>query len=133
MTMPTGKAPPFFFRSAPRPGRTCSSARCSPSNCSARPRSLRTIPIIAKDRAMRGLIAVTAVSLFTAASAAPAPNPMEDELRQARTEQAAAEAEVAKLDQAALQARDEASRLRAQQDAAAAAQRGGGRTDKHRG
>ena len=70
---------------------------------------------------MRGLIAVTAVSLFTAASAAPAPNPMEDELRQARTEQAAAEAEVAKLDQAALQARDEASRLRAQQDAAAQA------------
>ena len=70
---------------------------------------------------MRGLIAVTAVSLFTAASAAPAPNPMEDELRQARTEQAAAEAEVAKLDQAAAQARDDASRLRAQQDAAAQA------------
>ena len=71
---------------------------------------------------MRGLIAVTAVSLFTAASAAPrVTSPMDDELRQARTEQAAAEAEVAKLDQAALQARDEASRLRAQQDAAAQA------------
>ena len=70
---------------------------------------------------MRGLIAVTAVSLFTAASAAPGPNPMDAELRQARAEQAAAEAEVAKLDQAAAQARDEASRLRAQQDAAAQA------------
>jgi len=71
---------------------------------------------------MRGLIAVTAVSLFTAASAAPPQtSPMDDELRQARAEQAAAEAEVAKLDQAALQARDEASRLRAQQDAAAQA------------
>jgi len=71
---------------------------------------------------MRGLIAVTAVSLFTAASAAPpVTSPTDDELRQARTEQAAAEAEVAKLDQAALQARDEASRLRAQQDAAAQA------------
>ena len=71
---------------------------------------------------MRGLIAVTAVSLFTAASAAPPlTSPMDDELRQARAEQAAAEAEVAKLDQAASQARDEASRLRAQQDAAAQA------------
>ena len=32
----------------PRPGRTCSSARCSRSNCSGRPRSLPTTRITAK-------------------------------------------------------------------------------------
>ena len=69
---------------------------------------------------MRAFLAVAAASLFTAASAAPPQtSPMDDELRQARTEQAAAEAEAAKLDKAASQARDEASRLRAEQDAAA--------------
>ena len=71
---------------------------------------------------MRAFLAVAAASLFTAASAAPPQtSPMDDELRQARTEQAAAEAEAAKLDKAASQARDEASRLRAEQDAAAQA------------
>ena len=69
---------------------------------------------------MRAFLAVAAASLFTAAIAAPPQtSPMDDELRQARTEQAAAEAEAAKLDKAASQARDEASRLRAEQDAAA--------------
>ena len=69
---------------------------------------------------MRAFLAVAAASLFTAASAAPPQtSPMDDELRQARIEQAAAEAEAAKLDKAASQARDEASRLRAEQDAAA--------------
>jgi murein hydrolase activator len=70
---------------------------------------------------MRALLAVTAFSLFAAASAAPAPSPIDDELRQARAEQAAAEAETAKLEQVAAQARDEATRLRAQQEAAAQA------------
>jgi septal ring factor EnvC (AmiA/AmiB activator) len=70
---------------------------------------------------MRGMIAATALSLFTAVSAAPVPSPMDDELRQARAEQAAAEAEAARFQQVATQARDEASRLRAQQEAAAQA------------
>jgi septal ring factor EnvC (AmiA/AmiB activator) len=70
---------------------------------------------------MRGMIAATALSLFTAVSAAPVPSPMDEELRQARAEQAAAEAEAARFQQVATQARDEASRLRAQQEAAAQA------------
>jgi septal ring factor EnvC (AmiA/AmiB activator) len=70
---------------------------------------------------MRGMIAATALSVFTAVSAAPVPSPMDDELRQARAEQAAAEAEAARFQQVATQARDEASRLRAQQEAAAQA------------
>ena len=35
-----------------RPGRICSPARCWPSNCGARPASLPTIPITAKDEAL---------------------------------------------------------------------------------
>ena len=70
---------------------------------------------------MRGLMAVTALSLFTAASAAPLPSPMDDELRQARSEQVAAEAEAEKLEQVAMQAHDDATRLRSQQKAAAQA------------
>ena len=52
MTKPARGAPTCCCRSARRPGRTCWSGRCWRSNCSAPPRSLRTIPIIAKARAM---------------------------------------------------------------------------------
>src|SRR5574338_1181925 len=70
---------------------------------------------------MRGLMAMTGLSLFTAARAAPLPSPMDDELRQARSEQVAAEAEAEKLEQVAMQAHDDATRLRSQQKAAAQA------------
>ena len=49
-TRQRARAPTCCCRSARRPGRTCWPARCSPSNCSGRHRSLRTTPIIAKDR-----------------------------------------------------------------------------------
>jgi septal ring factor EnvC (AmiA/AmiB activator) len=69
------------------------------------------------------LLAAIALPLLAAGSAAPqpVPNPLDSDLRQARAEQAAAEAETAKLEQAAAQARDEATRLRARQEAAAQA------------
>ena len=47
------RAPTCSSPSAGRPGRTCSPGRCSPSNCGAPPASLRTTPIIGKDRRMR--------------------------------------------------------------------------------
>src|SRR4051812_18959706 len=57
-----------------------------------------------------------------AAASAPLPSlPRDGELAQARAEQRAAEAEVGRLEKAASQARDQATRLRAQQEAAAQA------------
>src|SRR5436305_12685776 len=106
--------------SGPRPGRICWSGRCSPSSCSAPPLSLRTIPIIVKDRPMWRL--AFALSLFpvlaASAPAQPAGEPLDAELQRARGEQAAAEAQAAKLEQAAAGARSEAERLRAEEDAA---------------
>jgi len=66
---------------------------------------------------------VIGLPFLTAGSVAPQlpTSATNDALRQARAEQAAAEAQTAKLEQVAAQARDEASRLRAQQEAAAQA------------
>ena len=47
-TTKSAAPPTCSCRSAPRPGPTCSSARCSRSNCSGRPRSLPTTRITAK-------------------------------------------------------------------------------------
>jgi septal ring factor EnvC (AmiA/AmiB activator) len=62
-----------------------------------------------------------ALPLLAAASAPVQPEgvPLDDQLRQARAEQFAAETEAAKLEQVAAQARGEAERLRAEQSAAA--------------
>jgi septal ring factor EnvC (AmiA/AmiB activator) len=57
--------------------------------------------------------------LFMAPLLLAASAPMADELKQARTEQASAEAETARLERIAAGARDEASRLQAQEAAAA--------------
>ena len=61
--------------SARRPGRTCWPGRCSPNNCSAPPRSLRTTPIIAKDRSMRRSALLLAAPLLLAAGSAPVAAP----------------------------------------------------------
>src|SRR3954468_8170931 len=99
--------------SAPRPGRICSPARCLPSNCSARHRSLRTILIIAKDRDLRIAAPFLALPLLAAASAPMPPPvvPLDSQLQQARVEQAAAERAAARLEQAAAKAQGEADRL----------------------
>ena len=71
----------------------------------------------------RPLHVVIALPLLAAGSA-PLPTsqmPLDSEIRQARAEQAAAEAQTARLESAASQARDEAGRLHAQQEAAAQA------------
>src|SRR5258708_597156 len=70
MRRSSAAAPTCYCRSARRPGRTCWSGGCLPSNCSARHRSLRTIPIIAKDRRMRGAaFALFIVPLLAASQA----------------------------------------------------------------
>ena len=89
--------------SAPPPGRTCWFARCSPSNCSARRRSLRTTPIIAKVRAC----ARSPPCCFASAArggeraGAAAGDAARRPAAAARAEQAAAETEAARLEQAA--------------------------------
>src|SRR3954447_19840264 len=107
------------FPSARRPGRTCSSGRCSPSNCFAQPRSLRTIPITAKDKAMRGAAFALLLCPLLAASALAQSlgQPLDVQLKQAQAEQAAADAQTARLEKAAAQARSEAERLHAEQAA----------------
>src|SRR5579884_1852105 len=109
--------------SEPRPGRTFSSARCSPSNCSGRRPSLRTTPIIGKVRGVRIAIALLALPLLAGASAPMQPGgpSLNGELRQARAEQAAAEKEAARLEQVAAKAQGELRRLRAEQAASAQA------------
>src|SRR5689334_3171830 len=103
-------------------GRTCSSARCSPSNCSGPPRSSRTIPITARASVKSGALALALVPLLAAsAPAQPQGQPLDDQLKQARAEQVAAEAETAKLEQTAARAKGEAERLHAQEAAAAQA------------
>src|SRR5207244_3148229 len=117
-----GAAPTCCCRSVRRPGHTSSSARCSPNNCSAPHRSLRTTLIIAKGSAMRHLAPVLIFLPPLAAASAPvqpAGVSLDAQLRQARAEQAAAEGEAAKLEQAAARAQGEAARLHAEQAAAA--------------
>jgi septal ring factor EnvC (AmiA/AmiB activator) len=72
---------------------------------------------------VRAFVLPSVALSIAAASSAPAqqPNPFDAQLRQARAEQAAAEAQAAKLERAAAQARSEADRIRAQQAAAAQA------------
>ena len=72
---------------------------------------------------MRRLRSLVIPLLLTAASAPVAPSaaPLDEELRSARAEQANAGKEAARLERAAGEARDEASRLRAQREAAAQA------------
>jgi septal ring factor EnvC (AmiA/AmiB activator) len=72
---------------------------------------------------MRGLALVSVALGLAVTSSAPAqqPSPLDEAIRQARTEQAAAEAEAAKLERAAATARSEAERLHAEQAAAARA------------
>src|SRR3954463_14380072 len=108
--------------SAPPPGRICSPARCLPSNCSARHRSLRTTLIIAKDRDVRIAAPFLALPLLAAASAPMPPGvPLDSQLQQARVEQAAAERAAARLEQAAAKAQGEVDRLGAEQAASAQA------------
>ena len=59
--------------------------------------------------------------IAASAPATPPASPLDDALRQARAEQASAEAETARLEKIAAEARGEAQRLRAQQAAAAEA------------
>jgi murein hydrolase activator len=85
---------------------------------------LRTIRIIAKVSGMRRLAPLIVILPLLAAASAPvvpAGVPLDERLKQARSEQVAAEAQAARLEQAAARARGEAERLRAQQAAAAQA------------
>src|SRR3954468_6253683 len=121
MTRHSVRAPTYCCRSGRRRGRISSSGPCLRSNCSARPQSLRTTLIIGKGSRMRRFaLSVIALPLLVAASAPvpPLATPFNADIRRARAEQAAASAETAKLEKAAGQARDEATRLRAQQTAA---------------
>src|SRR4249919_4254570 len=114
------RAPICCFPSGRRPGRTCWSARCLPSNCSARRRSLRTTPIIAKDRRMRGAAFALLLCPLLAASALAQSlgQPLDLQLKEAQAEQATAEAQTDRLEKAASRARSEAERLHAEQAAA---------------
>src|SRR5437660_664044 len=101
--------PRALFTTASSPSSPGRSARpsdpCSPSNCSARHQSLRTTPIIVKDRAMLRSVAVLLLCPLLAASALAqsAGEPLDAPLKIAQAEQAAAEAETAKLENAASQ------------------------------
>ena len=67
------------------------------------------------------MILLLAATIAASAPAQPQAIPLEQQLKQARAEQAAAEAETARLEKAAAQARGQAQRLQAQQEAAAQA------------
>src|SRR5690349_14244511 len=115
-------APPICcFPSALQLGPTCSCARWLQSSCSVRHRSLRTTPIIVKARAVRITSIFVVLPLLAAAAAPvlPVAVPLDQQLRQARSEQAAAEKEAARLEQSAAKARGEVERLRAEQAASA--------------
>src|SRR5438270_663488 len=123
MTRSSAARPPSCCRSGPRPGPTCWCAPCSPSNCSGRRRSLPITPITAKVRIMRRLALALLLCPMLAASAIAqqAGNPIDASLKAALAEQATADAETARLEQAAGKAQTEAGRLHAQQAAAAQA------------
>src|SRR5436190_13189965 len=124
MRKDNGRTRTSCWHSAARPGLTCSCAPCLPNNCSARLRSSRITLIIVKGRAMRRRVWMAMGLPLLAAASASAQRPptlFDNDIRNARAEQAAAEAQVAKLAKAAAQARDEASRLRAERQAAAQA------------
>ena len=71
---------------------------------------------------MKGTIALLLIPLLAAsAPAQPQAEPLDNQLKQARAEQAAAEAEAAKLQQTAARAKGEAERLHADEAAAAQA------------
>src|SRR5690242_589769 len=108
-----GAPPTSCCPSAPQPGRTCSSAPCSRSNCFARRPFLRTTPTIGKGRGVRIVALVLALPLLAAASAPvqPAGASLNSQLQQARADQAAAEKEAARLEQAAAKAQGELERL----------------------
>src|SRR5690242_21266029 len=124
--MASVRRPTCCCRSVARPGRTCSPARCSPSNCGARPRSLPTIPITAKDSGMRGgwVIAGGMTALIAASAfAAPSSDPLAAErqhLVAAKQAAEAAQVRAARLDQLAGAEQDEAAKAQAQQRAVAA-------------
>jgi septal ring factor EnvC (AmiA/AmiB activator) len=84
---------------------------------------LRTTLIIAKVEAMRGALFILLLCPLLAASALAqgGARPLDAALQSARGEQAAAEAEAARLEKLASQARGDADRLQAQQAAAAQA------------
>src|SRR4051812_18062637 len=123
MTTRSGATLTCCCRSVRRPGRICWSGRCSRSNCSGPPRSLPTTPIAAKDKAMRRLaLALLLCPLLTASAIAQeAGDPLSAALKAALAEQANADAETARLQQAAAKSQTEAGRLHAQQAAAAQA------------
>jgi murein hydrolase activator len=72
-------------------------------------------------RAALVLLLLTTLAVAGSAPAQPAGEPLDATLQRARAEQATAEKEATRLDQAAVQARGTAARLRAQQEAAAQA------------
>src|SRR5438270_4878281 len=123
MTRSSAATPTSCCRSGPRPGPTFWCAPCSPSNCSGRRRSLPTTPITATVRIMRRLVLGLLLCPMLAASAIAqqAGNPSDASLKAALAEQATADAETARLEQAAGKAQTEAGRLHAQQAAAAQA------------
>src|SRR4029079_17355002 len=123
MTTRNGARPTCCYRLVRRPGRICWPGRCSLSNCSGPPRSLPTTLITAKDKAMRRLaLALLLCPLLTASAIAQqGGEPFGAALKAALAEQAHADAETARLEQAAAKAQTEAGRLHAQQLAAAQA------------
>src|SRR5438270_2027838 len=106
-----------------RPGPTCWCVRCSPSNCSGRHRSLRTTLIIAKVSGMRGILAalISCPLLVGSALAQSGGEPLDAALKAAMAEEAAADAQTAKLEKIASRAQGEAGRLQAGRAAAAQA------------
>src|SRR5690606_13159536 len=116
--MPRAPAPTCCSPSAGRHGPICWRARCLPNSSIARPRSLRTTPIIAKDRAMRliltGLAALLVAGAGAMASVAPA------DFAAARREAAAAEARYRALEAQVRRATNAAERARARSAALAA-------------
>src|SRR5688572_17827525 len=119
---PSGKGRTCSSPSARRPGRISSPAPCSPSNCSGRRASLRTIPIIAKDRGVRyaPLLAVAALALVAGYAAHATAGASPQALRAALREAQAADARAQGLEQRAQGATNAATRARAENAALAA-------------
>src|SRR5436189_1983120 len=124
MKKANGRTRTSSWHSAVLRGPTCWCGPCLPNNYSGRLRSLRTTLIIVKGRAMRRRVWVLIGLPLLSAASVPGQLPatlFDNDIRNARAEQAAAEAQAAKLEKVAAQARDEASRLRAEQQLAAQA------------